>query len=587
MTRWLLILVVALECSGMSQNFHRCGSNEPWTNCLDRPDFKVNGPNEYAAYLNAVSQKDDYAKTAALEAFLDQYPDSVVRVGALDMLRPSSVAYAVPKSGSPAPLPSVSSSAKTRAWRQVYTVPAGAVASRTSDGSAVLTSEGSRAVLRQINTTRTNLKGLNSRPLPPGQITTHAYGSLTISASGSREFDVRPDGTVAAYRCKETSATFHSNGSLSSLHTAKLDIRTGVNGRRTVIVHGPGNSVTVSHGHRKGYVQRDVTIGDKKFIQRTYGSHGPKTARLYRNYTYRGATLPLYMPSVNFSPAFYGWAYYPWKTPVTYSWPPAKTPPHGSQSGGHTIYFTPWPVYSGAATWLTDYYLNQVTQDPSGQSSAVDDSQATGESYVPVNDAPADDAVAAATSAISPDMKQMIADEVQQQLSQENAAAQNPAQVEDMNGLQREMQPGHVFIADEQLNLVTADLHFCQLSPGAVLTFIGPHDDGGGSAELTVNSSRAGECSAGTKVVVALEDLQEMQNSFRAALDSGLQMLHDEQGKNGLPEAPKSAILPPPLPAEDEPPAQSDVDEVLAAAEQDANKAAAGLTAAAFAPGKQ
>jgi hypothetical protein len=466
----------------------------------------------------------------------------------------------------------------------VYSVPAAAVATRTSDGSAVLATEGSRAVLREINTTRSHLTGFNSRPLPSGQITTHAYGSLTIRASGGREFEVRPDGTLAAYRTKDTSAAFHPNGRLRTLHTAKLDIRSGINGRHTVVVHGPGKTVTVSYGRHSGYLQREVTAGGKRIIERTYEVNGAKTIRIYREYAYRGTNLLLYIPKVAFTPAFYGWAYYPWKTPVTYSWPPGNKAPHGSQPGHKPGYFIPSPTYSGAASWLTDFYLNQVTQDYSNQTDSGDGTSVPVEPYVAIyDDPPADEAVAATFTAISLDLKQLIADEVQQQLAQENAACENPAQAEDINGLQREMQPGHIFVADEPLNLVTADLRFCQLSPGAILTLNGPHDDGSSSAELTVNSSQDGDCPAGTRVVVALEDLQEMQNSFRAGLNSGLQTLHDEQGKGGLPVAPMSAILPPPLPAEDEPPAQSDVDDVLTSAAQEANKAEANLTAVAFA----
>lgn len=41
---------------------------------------------EYNAYINAIGQKDNNAKISALEAFLTQYPNSVVKVNALELL---------------------------------------------------------------------------------------------------------------------------------------------------------------------------------------------------------------------------------------------------------------------------------------------------------------------------------------------------------------------------------------------------------------------------------------------------------------------------------------------------------------------
>jgi hypothetical protein len=82
---------------------------------------------------------------------------------------------------------------------------------------------------------------------------------------------------------------------------------------------------------------------------------------------------------------------------------------------------------------------------------------------------------------------------------------------------------------------------------------------------------------------VPLEALQEMQNSFRAQLDSGLQALREQQGKGGLPAAPMSAITPPPVPA-DEPPADiENVQAQLDAQQQQADQAETSVAQTAFA----
>ena len=50
------------------------------------PKPQVKDPAEYNAYVNAVQQSDPSAKAAALEAFLQTYPNSVVKVDALESL---------------------------------------------------------------------------------------------------------------------------------------------------------------------------------------------------------------------------------------------------------------------------------------------------------------------------------------------------------------------------------------------------------------------------------------------------------------------------------------------------------------------
>jgi len=85
-------------------------------------------------------------------------------------------------------------------------------------------------------------------------------------------------------------------------------------------------------------------------------------------------------------------------------------------------------------------------------------------------------------------------------------------------------------------------------------------------------------------VTISLNDLQEMQNNFRAQLDSGLQTMHDQQGKGGLPGAPNSAIAPPPMPGPDVPSDGTDVDAALQAQSQQAQAAETSVTQTAFAP---
>src|SRR5207237_6020096 len=47
---------------------------------------EIKDPAEYNAYVSAVQQSDPNAKVSGLEAFLQQYPNSVMKVDALELL---------------------------------------------------------------------------------------------------------------------------------------------------------------------------------------------------------------------------------------------------------------------------------------------------------------------------------------------------------------------------------------------------------------------------------------------------------------------------------------------------------------------
>lgn len=66
--------------------------------------------------------------------------------------------------------------------------------------------------------------------------------------------------------------------------------------------------------------------------------------------------------------------------------------------------------------------------------------------------------------------------------------------------------------------------------------------------ELRVASSKQMDCPAGVMVAVSLQDLQEMQNSFRSQIESGLASLSANQGHGGIPVAPPDAVAAPPRP---------------------------------------
>jgi uncharacterized membrane protein len=63
-----------------------------------------------------------------------------------------------------------------------------------------------------------------------------------------------------------------------------------------------------------------------------------------------------------------------------------------------------------------------------------------------------------------------------------------------------------------------------------------PGDDS--KVKVSVMSGKPDDCSIGSSPRVDVSDLQEMNNSFREQLDSGLKALAEKSGTGGLPKAP-------------------------------------------------
>jgi hypothetical protein len=463
-------------------------------------------------------------------------------------------------------------------------LPAPATGGKFGTGGSTLSHDGSQSVLHQVNTARGGLGGVNHRPIPPGQVNVHSDKSLTVTTANGRNFNLRPNGTLASYSGHGRSANFRGDGRLASVHTPNLDIAHGPRGQRSIVGERPDHSKLVSTGAHRGYLEHSVNYHGHDYTHRTYVNGDHRFTRDYSRYNYHGREFSNYVPHATYAPGFYGWAYYPWDSPAAYMWGWASSAWFACNAG----FFDPSGAYQSGANWLTDYYLGQTLADSfdagvqagsgSCPASGADDNAAGGDAQ------PAGDETSApADTPISPEIKQMIADEVKQQLAFENAAAAKPDQAPALDGLPQVLVPNHLFVVDQVQNVSTAAGEQCALSVGDVIKLLDAPPDGATTASLAVLSSHKGDCPAGVTVSVSLEALQEMQNNFRAQLDSGLQALREQQGKGGLPAAPMSAITPPPVPA-DEPPADTEnVQTLLDSQQQQADQAETSITQTAFA----
>jgi hypothetical protein len=318
-----------------------------------------------------------------------------------------------------------------------------------------------------------------------------------------------------------------------------MDVHHGLSGNRRVEVVRGDRHIVAERGGR-GYVQRPYRYGGREYGHRTYYYHGRAYDHFYHGYPYHGVYVQMYTPSFYYRPAFYGWAYNPWVAPVPYAWGWAGNPWYGY----YGAYFTPYPVYPSASAWLTDYMISTTL---AAAYQARTDAAAAAAAAAQPQQAPAPDAVA-----LTPEVKNMIAEEVKRQLAVANAesqaAAQNAAPNPALSGVQAMLSDNvqHVFVAGRDVDVVDAAGAECAISEGDALQLTGPPAAGATAATLVVLSSKGGqECKGGAKVTVQVADLQDMQNHMRETIDQGMSELQTKQGKGGLPTLPASAAAPP------------------------------------------
>jgi hypothetical protein len=327
-----------------------------------------------------------------------------------------------------------------------------------------------------------------------------------------------------------------ANGRPSDVHDARrgMDIHHNLGGGRRVMVDRPDHSRLYAERGRAGYISHPYMFHGHEFARRSYYFHGRAYDRFYNHYGYRGVYLDVYAPARFYGAGFYGWAYNPWAVPVAYGWGWGGAPWYGF----YGAYFAPYPVYAGPAFWLTDYLIATSLQ-------------ASYEARM-ANPGPPEAAGAAAPAPLSPEVKQLVSDEVKRQVALENVEAQANAQQQEneaaSSSIARILSDGqpHVFVAGKELDLVDTAGQECAVTDGDVLQLTAPPPENATTANLVVLSSKGGvECAKMDNVSVAFEDLQDMQNHMRETVDQGLQELQAKQGKGGLPPAPPSAQTPP------------------------------------------
>ncbi len=322
-------------------------------------------------------------------------------------------------------------------------------------------------------------------------------------------------------------------GGVRDVHMANgMNVHHNLNGERRFEREGPDHSrIVAEHGNR-GYVQHPYMYHGREFGRRTYYHDGRVYDRYYGRYYYRGVYVNYYTPALYYRPAFYGWAYNPWIAPVPYRWGFVGNPWYGY----YGYYFTPYPVYANASLWLTDYMISASLAAAYANAAAAQQQAALAAGGPPPQGA----------APLTPEVKDMISQEVQRQIALENSEAQSaqaappdPAS----SSIQRVLTDNvkHVFLVGHSLDVVNAAGGECAVSQGDALQLVGPPPPDSPTASLLVLSTKGGiECQRGDTVSVQIADLQEMQNHMRETIDEGMGQMQKGQGE-GLPAVPVSA----------------------------------------------
>jgi hypothetical protein len=303
-----------------------------------------------------------------------------------------------------------------------------------------------------------------------------------------------------------------ADGSVMDVHSPRngMYIHHGLDGNRQILVSHPDGSRIYASSRGTQYVQHPYVFRGQTFAHRTYYAQGKLTHQFYRPVPYGRTVLDVYATPRYYDANFYQWATSRFNAPQPFKWDYVSSSP--PWFGYYKSYFTPDSSYSSPSGWLADFVLGA--------------SLAASYKTEPPTSAPPS---ASGGAIVTPEVKHMIADEVDRQVRQESVEAQQTAQ-------NREPPPGagsvvqalgdrqpHVFVVASDLDLVDVSGRRCMISEGDVVQVVSaPQPASGGADAVVLASKGGGECERAARVEIALNDLQEMQNHMRETIDQGM-----------------------------------------------------------------
>jgi hypothetical protein len=375
-----------------------------------------------------------------------------------------------------------------------------------------------------------------THPMPNG-------GSRTVHSNGSAVEKNKSGKITGISTSKGNSARLDSHGHAAAIHDGKgTSISRGPHGERKIqTVRGDGSRL-VSSGRHSGFAEKRFTRDGHEYARRSYYDHGHMYARVYEPHYYMGYPFFWYVPPFYYGPAYYGWVYGAWATPVAYTWGWYGSPwyaPYG-------YYFAPYPVYPAPAFWLADYAIAASLQAAAEESQSGSFRSEAG--FVLASAGRDGQDQGAAGAAMSKELKDKIAKQVKIIIADEKAAAAAhgnlPSDDDQAERVPPSLDPRFtLLIAPDAITLDTDD-GACALTAGDVVQRTEDAADADATVAVAVVSSKNGDCAVGTASRMAVDDLEDMHDSFRQKIDDGMKSLAENQGKSGIPSAPPVATHP-------------------------------------------
>jgi hypothetical protein len=400
-------------------------------------------------------------------------------------------------------------------------------------------------------TGHTNTAGHGNTAAGQGN-TAASHGNAGAGTRGSAH---EPAGTGNVSLKGGEKASVRANGSVRSIDRNGMHIEHGVHGGGRVVGEHNGARV-VNTGRHGGYVQRAyVTRGGHAYYSRTFYDHGVYRVGVYRGYYWGGHPYYGYYPGVWYHPGFYAWGYQPWGAPVAWgvgAWGWGAAPWWGFYGG----WWNPYPVYAAPYYWLTDYLVAA-----SLQAAYADRAEANADAMAADAQASSGGGDSQASSsgqvALTPEVKQAIAEEVKAQLAAQQAEAAQPsgggqtasaAPAPTSGQVPPALDPAQrTFVVDSDVTVV-ANGQECALTSGDVITRLTDTPDADQTVNASVAATKKSDCASGQTVAVKVDDLQEMYNHFQEQLTNGLGEMAKKQGTGGMPKAPDTSTQPSDVP---------------------------------------
>lgn len=370
----------------------------------------------------------------------------------------------------------------------------------------------------------------------------HAVPGRTVSLKGGGTANIRP------------------NGQIRSVNRNGMHIERGVGGQRTVVSErGGARIVTTGRG---GYVQRPYMVrGGATYVSRTYVVGGVTRVGVYRSYYWGGHAYYGWHPGFFYHPGFYGWGWHPWGAPVY--WGVGAWGWGGPWFGFYGGWWNPYPYYAAPYFWLTDYLISQNLQAAYAARSEANADAIAADAQASSYSGGGESASAGTSNAVAltPEVKQAIAEEVKAQLEAQQSQAPTgassnaaPAPSNANGQIPPALDPAQrTFVVDTAVT-ANANGQECGLTAGDVVTRLTDTPDADQMVTASVSATKKGDCASGQTVSVKVDDLQEMYNHFQEQVANGMSELAKKQGTNGMPVAPDTGTVPsdvPPPPPDD------------------------------------